>query len=876
MKNFFLLVVLLCLSAFIAAPGQAQCYNSTAYGNCTTATCTAADTTEASFVAAWPSNSNANATVTVNIPSGTSTWTTVPNCTQPASVTNLIIHGNTVVTCTGTAGTSGYGCTAADNTIIADGNTANTYIFQFNLGALATTFRFTGLTIKGTATGVQKYDGGIALYGNSGNVRMDHFHLNAAGYPIGTVSYGWVRANGQGTLAGVVDHFVVDQNPNYNTAPGTDWNFFQAGNAYNDTIGNADGTWNNATPWGTSHGWYVEAGQINGAFGNDCFNGGFMVMRYNYFNGMNEPLQTHATKSDAGSPRGCRGVEFYHNYATNTLLTNAVIGGKGGPYLGWSNTAAAGSFRYLWDLSTDRATTAQGEVGPPQGWGYVGSTPAFTGTVSISAPSGGTYTITGSGFSTSWPASGKFNVACNGGGGGLGGWCTFLVSSVGSSSSMTATCTQPPNAAACPGGSLSSVAMNMGSNWDGNMGSAGSDGYPGLDALGRGQTTQALNGANLPGRLNSVTGTIAWPHQYLEPIYSWMNSVTGTVAQLLLSDNITTQNTDIFLENGSCGGSGCSGLTTGTGYGTLAQIPTSCTPGPGGTYYTSPTGSYGVAYWATDANSGNGELYVCTSANTWTAVYQPYIYPHPLDTNGTVTLSPASQSFGSIVLTNSGSPITFTLTNGSGVTATSVSPTVTGGNAGDFTVTNSGAGSCNAAGGSIAASASCTFTVTFTPSALGVRASTVSVSYSGGDGASPQTAPVSGTGASQVGLSVNALSFGNVVDGTTSPQLTVTLTNNGSSSLTGLTLSLTGTNASLFTIATPVGTNCNTTSTIAAAGTCVAAVTFSPTTVANGLVATLNFTDSATGSPQTVSLTGNGIAPVTQTSGDAFPPGWPW
>lgn len=172
----------------------------------------------------------------------------------------------------------------------------------------------------------------------------------------------------------------------------------------------------------------------------------------------------------------------------------------------------------------------------------------------------------------------------------------------------------------------------VGSAWDGNAPGgfppASSMGYPCLDGIGRGQTTQALNGAVFPLRLNSVTGIISWPHQYLEPFYLWMNSIGGA-QEAAIRDTSTTQNVDIFADNSNFNG------TTGTGYGLLAARPTTCTAGPGGTYYTSPTGSYGVAYWATDANSGNGELYVCTSTNTWTAIYQPFTYPHPLTGGGT-------------------------------------------------------------------------------------------------------------------------------------------------------------------------------------------------------------------------------------------------
>jgi Chitobiase/beta-hexosaminidase C-terminal domain len=116
--------------------------------------------------------------------------------------------------------------------------------------------------------------------------------------------------------------------------------------------------------------------------------------------------------------------------------------------------------------------------------------------------------------------------------------------------------------------------------------------------------------------------------------------------------------------------------------------------------------------------------------------------------SGSVTISPSSENFGSVVVSVASSPVTFTITNGSGTTATSATPSVTGGNTGDFAITNSGAGSCSAASGTLTASSSCTFSVIFTPGALGSRSTTLSVSYSGGDGASPVTSALSGTGIS--------------------------------------------------------------------------------------------------------------------------------
>jgi hypothetical protein len=182
------------------------------------------------------------------------------------------------------------------------------------------------------------------------------------------------------------------------------------------------------------------------------------------------------------------------------------------------------------------------------------------------------------------------------------------------------------------------------SNWDGNSNSTG---YPCLDGVGRGQG-QALNGQNFPNALNSTTGSISFTHELLEPIYLFDNSL-GSAGGMLTLDLSTQNNRDVYYDcsrqngiNGGqvlpVGGTTCNGTFTGaygTGSGVLSARPSSCTPGPGGTYGASPTGSYGTAYWATDANGGLGELYVCTATNTWTAVYEPYTYPHPLDGGST-------------------------------------------------------------------------------------------------------------------------------------------------------------------------------------------------------------------------------------------------
>jgi hypothetical protein len=185
------------------------------------------------------------------------------------------------------------------------------------------------------------------------------------------------------------------------------------------------------------------------------------------------------------------------------------------------------------------------------------------------------------------------------------------------------------------------------SAWDGNTDSTG---YPCLNQVGRGQMLSPMNGLSFPSAgipgctpTSPSSSCSAWPSQLLEPEYQWMSTIGGTPLYTTQTHNgvVPVINRDFYMQvSPSANSSPTSPFngTTGTGFGTLANRPTTCTAGAGGTYGRSPTGSYGVAYWATDQNGGNGELYVCTATNTWTATYTPYTYPHPLIAGGALAV----------------------------------------------------------------------------------------------------------------------------------------------------------------------------------------------------------------------------------------------
>jgi hypothetical protein len=114
--------------------------------------------------------------------------------------------------------------------------------------------------------------------------------------------------------------------------------------------------------------------------------------------------------------------------------------------------------------------------------------------------------------------------------------------------------------------------------------------------------------------------------------------------------------------------------------------------------------------------------------------------------------------------------------------------------------------------------------------------------------------PGAGSGTATVNRSPTSLSFGSVVHGTSSSAQTILVGNTGTALLnfTGSpALTFTGTNASMFSQTN----NCS--STLDAGWACVIAVTFSPTST-GAKSATLNISDSATGSPQLVTLSGTG------------------
>lgn len=219
----------------------------------------------------------------------------------------------------------------------------------------------------------------------------------------------------------------------------------------------------------------------------------------------------------------------------------------------------------------------------------------------------------------------------------------------------------------------------------------------------------------------------------------------------------------------------------------------------------------------------------------------------PLSGTGTssssVTASPSSLSFGSVNTGSTSASQTITVTNGTSSTVTLNTATITG----DF-IPSSSSTPC---GSSLAASAHCTASIAFKPTAAGTRTGTWSITSSAS--ATPLTVALSGTGTSSNSGSVSAspstLSFGSVNVGSSSSAMTATLTNGTASSISISSISITGTDAGDYSMTKTCGTS------LASSASCSASVTFKP--AASGTrTATLVFSNSA--GTQTVVLTGTG------------------
>ncbi len=214
-------------------------------------------------------------------------------------------------------------------------------------------------------------------------------------------------------------------------------------------------------------------------------------------------------------------------------------------------------------------------------------------------------------------------------------------------------------------------------------------------------------------------------------------------------------------------------------------------------------------------------------------------------------LSATRLNLGSANIALTNGPQVVTIANTGNASLTIMNIGITGGNAADFAQSNT-------CGNSLAVGGTCTLSVTFTPSAVGVRASAVTITDNAPG--TPHTVALTGSGLGpQVALTPASLTFATQSVGTVSFAQTVTLTNGGTAGVSITRISASGDFAQT--------NNCG--GAVQAAGACQVSVTFAPTTGANRM-GTLTVVTSV-GLPQTVALLGTGVDFIVSTAGGNGP-----
>jgi hypothetical protein len=238
-----------------------------------------------------------------------------------------------------------------------------------------------------------------------------------------------------------------------------------------------------------------------------------------------------------------------------------------------------------------------------------------------------------------------------------------------------------------------------------------------------------------------------------------------------------------------------------------------------------------------------------------------------------VAFDRGSAAFGGQATGVASSPLSVTVTNG-GETALSLSAIAIGGaDSAQFSrATGAAAGTCDTST-PIAAGATCTIGLVFTPATDGVKSASLSLSSDAPAGVA--SLPLSGTGAQpSMALDQSALAFGDEPVQSTYGVRFLTVTNTSAAQLVLTSVTLGGPDASDFwgVDSGPIG-SCSGATVLAAGETCTILVIFTPRT-AGAKTASVSIAGNASPTPYVVSLSGTGIQTFAAPPQElvAFPP----
>jgi hypothetical protein len=532
----------------------------------------------------------------VNIPSGSCTWAS--GVKVPSGIGITVAGDGTPNSDPSTTGASS-SCGNNTTITVTNGITA----FKMSPGYGNSTTRLSCMVIaSGTGSGIGLSILGTCTSSGCPNLRMDNITFsNWAGHANLGISYG---INAVGDMFGVVDHNTV------NGSAGNYLHLVEQSNASFLGVGSyGDNSWAQSESYGSASFLFYENNLLNdaglsedeGSAGSLANEGGCRIVgRYNTFNadGINFELGWHGTESN-GRPRSCRAWEFYQNTINCPASTEcqAVVSSRGGTGLTWANTMTFGSgagIQTYENVVTYRILSSLGGYG------------ACDGSIAYDTNDGVTYY---SGTITSYNSgTGVITVS------GSPGWTTNQWVSNGSPYSVHDVTKSNGDEITANGSNTLTINLNFGPGpWTPANG----------DSIQILRATACIDQAGGRGAGILYNGEPASPsaaaNEAVSPTYLWMLTGKSPGTSVMISNTARViNNRDYYTEsiNQAAQTSPSSPFngSSGMGHGTVADRPTTCTPN--------------VAYWATDQDT----LYQCSSANTWTAYYTPYTYPHPLTT----------------------------------------------------------------------------------------------------------------------------------------------------------------------------------------------------------------------------------------------------
>jgi hypothetical protein len=441
---------------------------------------------------------------TVIIPAGTASW--ISKLTINKGIT---LQGATTVNTTGAGGANVTG-SANDQTIILDNVVrdagANAPILDITLTP-SQSFRLSGITLRAGSLATGAGNGAIRIHGLCPSVRIDHIHFDG-------LHQDFINATDGAT--GVIDHCLSDatQSGGYITFGAGSW----GGAAY------GDGSWADSAHFGSDKFLFIEdcilnngrSVQTNGNL--DTVAGARYVARHNTFN--NCLANTHGTES-GGRRRGSRAIEIYNNTFQFTIPGNAT----GGQLR--AGTALIHDNAYIGNIGSGMTLQVYREWANFSVWGNASGMNGLDSndstnphqTSTVSSATSGTITDNNANWTPNqWVGYMLYNSTTNRG------------SCIKSNTSKTITYLYDTTYGV-------NLAFTSGAKYAINKVLIA------LDQVGRGKG-DLLTG-DTP--VNSLTGTVAWPHQALEPVYSWNNKLNGSNVNIGASNAPTLQeNRDYF------------------------------------------------------------------------------------------------------------------------------------------------------------------------------------------------------------------------------------------------------------------------------------------------------------------------------------------